>query len=72
MLIILGIFVVFIILVTKAIKTVFGFMKEATGIIYDELNDPDYFTNNDENWILRKVKDSEVEVIDYLSFAFLF
>ena len=44
MLIILGIFV-FIILVAKAIKTVFGFMKEATGIIYDEINDPDYFTN---------------------------
>ena len=47
MLIILGIFIVMIIMVTKAIKTVLGFMKEATGIIYDELNDPDYFTNED-------------------------
>lgn len=48
MLIILGIFIVIFILVAKAFKTVFGFMKEAAGIIYDEINDPDYFTN-DEN-----------------------
>jgi hypothetical protein len=48
MLIILGIFVIIFIVVAKAIKKVIDFMAFAAENIYDEINDPDYFTN-DEN-----------------------
>ena len=39
--IILGVITIFII---KAFKEVFKFMKVAIEMIWDELNDPDYFT----------------------------
>lgn len=45
MLIILGIFVIIFIVIAKAIKKVIDFMAYAAEGIYDELNDPDYFTN---------------------------